>query len=287
MALIEKEELEQFSSLFRGKMGNTFARIAMRISALDKVCDLYDRNETHVGPEFAQSILEDVGVKYSIGGLDNLKKIANQPFITISNHIYGHLDGIMLVDLFGHIRDDYKLIVNKFLSHIKTMCGNFIEINPNEAKANTTAMRETLQHLSDEHPLGVFPSGAVSDLSLRDRCIRDRQWQTSAIRLIQKAKVPVVPVRFFDRNSMFYYLLGLISWKVRLVRLPHEVFNKAGKQIRLGIGNAISVERQATARTIEEYSKMLRDAVYGMPLPDSFVPRNSIDDMLKTNIISK
>jgi putative hemolysin len=190
---------------------------------------------------------------------------------------------MVLVDLFGHIRPDYKVMVNQILAHVQSLSPNFIKVIPtgNEKTGpraeSLNGVRETLAHLRDGHPMGFFPSGAVSDLSLKDHCIRDRQWQEPVLRLIQKAGVPVIPVRFFDRNSLFFYRLGLIDWKVRLMRLCWEVFNKQGKDVRLGIGETISVERQKACASLEEYGQLLRSSVYDLPLPDTFVRRSEID----------
>ncbi len=43
---------------------------------------------------------------------------------------------------------------------------------------------------------------------------------------MMKAKVPIVPVCFFDGNSIFCYSWGLIDWRIRLLRLLPEVFSK-------------------------------------------------------------
>ena len=112
--------------------------------------------------------------------------------------------------------------------------------------------------------LGIFPSGAVSDLSLKDRCIRDRQWQEPVIRLIKKLGVPVVPVHFLDRNSDFYYSLGLIDWRVRLLRLPAEVFNKKGKRTRIAIGEIITPQQQQEFKDMDSFSDFLRNKVYNL-----------------------
>ena len=127
-----------------------------------------------------------------------------------------------------------------------------------------SGIREALRHVRDGHPLGLFPAGAVSDLSLKDRCIRDREWQEPILRFIRKVELPVVPVRFFDRNSDFYYLLGLIDWRIRVLRLPREVLNKTGRQVRVGIGAPISPEAQAACSTLEDFGALLRDSVYSM-----------------------
>ena len=125
-------------------------------------------------------------------------------------------------------------------------------------------IRTALKHLREGHPLGLFPSGAVSDLSLKEMCIRDRQWQEAILRLIRKAAVPVIPVRFFDRNSDLFYLLGLIDWRIRVLRLPREVLNKKGRQVRVGVGRAISPAAQAQCSSLQDFGRLLRDSVYGM-----------------------
>ena len=254
----------------------------MRFIALDKVNDLYDRHCEVQGPDFAAAILEDIGVDYRIGHAERLETLPEGPFITVSNHIYGHIDGIMLIDLFGHLHQEFKVMVNELLAHIKALSPNFINVVPKGDEelglkaTNLSGVRETLGQLWNGYPVGFFPSGAVSDLSLKEHCIRDREWQESVIRIIQKARVPVIPVRFFDRNSMYYYLLGLISSSVRLMRLCGEVFNKCGKVIRMGIGEIITPEQQAACTTTEELSALLRRSVYEMPLPESFVCRSEL-----------
>ena len=95
-----------------------------------------------------------------------------------------------------------------------------------------------------------------------DGCIRDRQWQEPVLRLIQKLKVPIIPVHFLDRNSNFYYSLGLINWRVRLLRLPAEVFNKCRKRTRIAIGEIISPEEQQKFTDTTSFGNFLRERVY-------------------------
>ena len=126
--------------------------------------------------------------------------------------------------------------------------------------------------------LCLFPAGAVSDLKPKEGwIIRDREWQDAAIKLIMKAGVPIVPVRFFDRNSLFYYILGLIDFRVRLLRLCHEITNKKGKPVRVGIGEVISVEEQKQYTDLQKFKAFLRSKVYDMPVPESFIPRSELD----------
>ena len=268
MSLLTITELEKATPLFRGKLGNAFCKGLMRMLAVDKVNDLYDHNSSVMGPNFAKAVLENIGVKYKILNRERLEHLPDGPFVTISNHPYGHIDGVMLVDLFGHIRPDFKVMVNKFLGRIETLSDNFICVTPTgtertgPTKESIQGIKEAVAHIRSEGALGLFPSGAVSDLSLKDKCIRDREWQEPVIRLIKKMNVPVVPVHFLDRNSNFYYSLGLVDWRVRLLRLPAEVFNKREKVTRIALGEIIPPEELQKHEDIYELRDFLRNKVY-------------------------
>ena len=283
MPVISAEEFQRMLPKLDSKLGGTLIKRFMHISGVELANTLYDRNCHHTGPDFADGILHDLGIDYQVGCAERLLQLPDGPFITVSNHPYGHIDGMIMVDLFARLRPDYKVMVNQILAHVRALSPNFIKVIPtgNEKTgpkaASLNGVRETLAHLRDGHPMGFFPSGAVSDLSLKDHAIRDRQWQEPVLRLIQKATVPVIPVRFFDRNSLFFYRLGLIDWRVRLLRLCRELANKRGKDVRIGIGETISTERQQACSSLEEYGQLLRGSVYDMPLPDNFVRRSTMD----------
>ena len=275
MPLLTLQELETLTPLFHGKMGNRLGRSLMRWLSVDKLNALYDRHAHLSGPDFARNVLTDLGVHYEVSGPGTMNIESSKltpPFITISNHPYGSIDGIILADFFGHLYPNYKIMVNKILERIEALAPSFITVTPTgvertaPTRESIVGIRYALGQLRSGGALGLFPSGAVSDLSLREHCVRDREWQSAIIRLIAKAAVPILPVHFLDGNSHFYYSLGLINWRVRLLRLPAELFNKRHRPARLYIGNVISVEEQRTylaTHCIEEYGLWLRSKVYG------------------------
>jgi len=283
MKVIDPKDFENFSSLFSGARGHRRAEFIMRLLSIDKVNWVYDHSGAYTGAEFTSRLLDDLGVNYVVGNSERLKSLPEGSFITVSNHPYGGLDGIMSIDLLAGIRPDYRFMVNKILSLIKTLNGNFISVTPTGNKktgvtaASIKGIRESLEHLHNGHPLGFFPSGAVSDFSLRDLHVRDRGWQKSILHMIHSAKVPVLPIRFFDQNSTLFYFLGLLNWRIRSLRLPSEVFNKRNQEPRIGIGNIISVEVQEQFTDVEALGSFLRKSVYEMPLPATFVPRKMIN----------
>lgn len=270
MPLLTMQEIETMFPLFGGPAGNFLGRILMRLLSVDKINDLYDRHVDERGPDFARTVLEEIGVRYEIENKALLNMLPEGTFITISNHPYGSLDGLMLVDIFGHIRSDYKVMVNKILSRIDTMGDNFICVSPKGDQDNVpdgdsiSGVRDAIRHVREGHPLGIMPSGAISDFSLRDFDVGDREWQDSVVRLIRKLHVPIIPVAFRDRNSSFYYSLGLLSWKIRMLRLPAEVFNKRDRPEHILLGDIITPECQEKFDDLKSFSDFLRNSVYDL-----------------------
>lgn len=286
--LIAISEFESFSPIFRGKLGNRFAKFLLDKFEVTELEGYYQRTEAFRGADAAAALLADLGTMYSIQGEDHLQDLPEGPFITVSNHPIGSLDGIALIDFFGHKYPDFKVMVNKFLARVQNMSDSFITVIPTgEKRTGPTAesiggVREAMTHIREGHPLGLFPAGAISDYmhgpkplitlpdgtSYNEPRVRDREWQLPIIKFIKWSKVPVVPVRFFDGNSIFFYYLGAShGWKVRLLRFPHEVMNKGGQTLRIGIGPIISPEAQAECSSLEELRSLLRNSIYSQTLP--------------------
>jgi putative hemolysin len=61
-------------------------------------------------------------------------------------------------------------------------------------------IKETLRHLSDGKPLGMFP-GEVS--SYKDGQLM-KPWEEGAIKVIRKAQVPVVPIYFHAKIVVYF-----------------------------------------------------------------------------------
>lgn len=270
-SLLDTDACVQMLPALDSPLGRRMVSTALKLSSIDKVNDLYSRNFDFKGADFAARVLDEAGIKFTVQGADKLSMLPDGAFITISNHPYGGLDGVFLIDLIARIRPDFKVMVNKLLGSIKTLEENFITVVPNTdgtagvQKESIGGVRKALEHLRDAHPLGLFPSGAVSDLAPKEGWIvRDRPWQDAIIKLIAKAGVPVVPIRFFDGNSKLYYRLGLIDWKVRLVKLPSEVFNKSGQTHRVGIGDTITPGMLKSFNDPGALKDFLRSQVYDM-----------------------
>lgn len=290
MELISIHELEKASPLFRGRAGKAFALGLLRMLGVSEIERRIDGFERFRGPDFAQAINAEAGMNYTVNGLPREEALEHfrgllpkGPFITICNHTQGALDGISLIDFFGHLRQDYKYMVNELLWRFEPLRENLITVTPNGNSLGTptarslSGVRAAKELLSSGGCLGLFPSGAVSDLKLfqsrpkipghpgmKEPRIRDREWQMSIIKFIRNAGVPVLPLRLLDGNSRFYYSLGLIDWRLRLLRLPSELLNKSGKTLRILAGPVIEPSRIANLSDLHDLRSFLRTSVYSL-----------------------
>ena len=83
--------------------------------------------------------------------------------------------------------------------------------------------------------------------------------------LIQKFKVPVIPIFFHGNNSFLFNLLGITFWQLRTVRLPSEVWRKCNSTMHISVGDPISVEEQLKHQgSVEEFGEWLKAQTYAL-----------------------
>lgn len=243
---------------------------AMHFLSVDKVNWIHDHNFDTPGPAFCRGLLTDLDLKVRADNVEVLDLFPEGAFITVSNHPFGALDGITLIDVVGGRRPDFKVMVNMILNYIVALRPNFIAVDalasddPAKKAVSMAGIKAAIKQVRGGHPLGFFPAGAVSKLNKHLR-LEDREWQPTVIRLIQQLQVPVIPIFFHGSNSWWFNFLGMISWKLRTLRLPAEVFNRNGSTIHLTLGEPISVEEQKKHQdSVEEFGQWLKQQTYAL-----------------------
>ncbi|WP_348798153.1 GNAT family N-acyltransferase [Flavobacterium adhaerens] len=239
----------------------------LKISTLNKI---YDRNKHLKELPFLNAILDEFQIKFEIPEEDFKRLPKDGAYITISNHPLGGIDGILLLKLMLEKEPNFKIIANFLLHRIDPMKPYIMPVNPFEnhkdVKSSVVGIKETLHHLRDGRPLGMFPAGEVS--TYKDgKFVVDKAWEEGAIKVIRKAQVPVVPIYFHAKNSRLFYLLSKISPTLRTAKLPSELLTQKNRVIKVRIGKPISVAEQNEYESIEEYTEFLRKKTYLLANP--------------------
>lgn len=236
---------------------------AKAILGLNELNRLYAAINKHKGVEFASALLKELGseVRISDDSLDNIP--AEGPFIVISNHPHGALDGIAFIDTIIKKRPDTKFMGNFLLSRIEELAHFFMPVDPFDSKSgrNISGVRTALKHLSGGSGMILFPAGEVSTYQRGFGKIEDRQWPESIMKFIRKAAVPIIPAYIHGGNGTAFHLVGKIHPLLRTARLPLELVNKRNRVVPIEIGSAVNINKMGPL-SLKEFTDFLRANVY-------------------------
>lgn len=214
----------------------------MHLLKLNKLNKHYGEVSHLQGIAFIDGVLETLGITADFSEQDVSHIPRSGPFIVVSNHPYGGIDGLILLKLLLTVRPDTKLLANFLLQGIPNVSDFLIAVSPFDElghHASISGIRCALRHVEKGMPLAIFPAGEVSAFNWETKCIADRAWHPVVGRLITKAAVPVLSVFFDGNNGRLFNLLGLLNPMMRTARLPAELFNKSGRRISVRIGRLI------------------------------------------------
>ncbi len=265
--IVTSKEVQEGIGLNKiGFLGKVVAKGLMKLLKIDDINDIYDKYY-HLQPKkFLDALPHELASNYEIHE-DDLKRIPKTgAFITVSNHPLGGLDGILLMKILTDKRPEFKILANFLLYKIENLRPFLLSVNPFEnlkdKKSSIEGLKKALIEIKNGNPIGIFPSGEVSMFDTNERVVKDREWQESAIRLIKKANVPVVPIYFHGRNSKAFYTLSNWNENLRTAMLPREVINKNKCKTRIRIGKPISSKEIQSFDEISDLSDFLRKKTY-------------------------
>lgn len=266
MGLVTAKEVSKAIHLDKyGIFGTVVGWLLMKVTKISTLNDIYNRNKHLPDVQFLDGLSKEFQIKFDIPE-DDLKRLPKDgAYITISNHPLGGIDGMLLLKLMIEQRSDFKIIANFLLHRLEPMKPYILPVNPFEnkkdVKSSLSGFKNAIMHLREGHPLGIFPAGEVS--TYRDgKLVVDKPWEEPAMKLIQRAKVPVVPIYFHAKNSKLFYRLSKISDSFRTAKLPSEVLTQKRRTIKVRIGKPISVKDQNEHKSLKDFTAFLRKKTY-------------------------
>jgi putative hemolysin len=267
MPLIYSKDIAAVLGLTKtGVFGQALGRFLLWLLSLNKINAIYDKSVAN-GDEsqYLDVLLHHLDVNYHISPAE-LKRIPKKgPVVLVSNHPLGGIDGIILMHFLLQVRPDVKLMANFLLERVMPLKKWIIPVNPfyekQSAKSSVGGFRKVLRHLDNDGLVAVFPAGEVAS-KLKKQVPIDPDWNEATMRLIQRAKVPVVPIYFHARNSSLFYRLAKIHGLLRTARLPAELLTQSNRSIGVRVGKPISVKDQDNHLFVSDYMAFLRRKLY-------------------------
>jgi putative hemolysin len=271
MSLNNKTEIAKVTKL--DKLGlRALANPIMDILRLNDLNAIYHKFAALHGAEFIDAVLKEFQLEFEYYAHE-LKRIPKEgPFVTVSNHPLGAIDAIILIKLISQVRPDYKVMASELLQKLEPLKDYLTTVD--NLKTSFTGLEESLTHIEQGKPLGIFPAGKVSTYDFEARKIVDSKWSAEMFQTLKALEVPIVPIYIKARNSRFFYLLASVHPTFSEAKLPSEVLQQKGKSIRLRIGRSIPVKEQQEYISIAHYGAFLRQRTY--LLRDAMVPQRKL-----------
>ncbi len=189
------------------------------------------------GISFIEQVLDYFKFSFLVAG-DEIENIPESgKVVIVANHPIGSLDGLALLKLIYDIRADVKIVANDLLMNLEPLKPLLLPIRNMTGTSRKHQIRGISTALDQDAAVILFPSGEVSRLGLRG--IKDGPWQQGFLKLAERAKAPILPIRIEGRNSALFYLASLLAKPLSTVMLVGQMFHQREKQVKMTVGRII------------------------------------------------
>jgi putative hemolysin len=209
----------------------------------------FERRGVVAGQAFWPRALAHMGIE--VGTPDEqVRRIPRSgPLIVVANHPHGLVDGMILAELVGRVRTDYRILVRSLLTGVEEIEQFMIPVpfphEPDALARNLDMRRRAMRHLGDGGAIILFPSGSVASAARPFGPAVEAEWNPFTAKLIHRSGARVVPVRFPGQNSRWYQLASLVSPTLRQGLLLHEVVNALNRTQSPTVGDPLDPDEVA------------------------------------------
>ncbi|SIS59844.1 Putative hemolysin [Roseivivax lentus] len=195
--------------------------------ALLRMVRRFERLGLVEGQAFWARALEIMGIDIETPAREIARIPATGPVVVVANHPHGLVDGMVLAEIIGRRREDYRILTRSLLTGVDEVAHFMIPVPfPHEPDARQQSLKmraEAMDHLSAGGLIAVFPSGVVASSDRAFGPAIERDWNPFTAKMIQRSGATVVPIRFPGQNSRAYQIANRVSPTLRQGLLLHEV----------------------------------------------------------------
>lgn len=208
----------------------------------------FEKKGAPTGQPFWRSALDTMGIDL-LTPQDQIDNIPlDGPVVAVANHPHGLVDGMILADLIGRRRTDYKILTRALLTGIDEVAASYMISVPfphePDAQRKSVEMRaNAMAHLKEGGLISVFPSGVVASSDTLLGPVHEREWNVFTAQMIRRSGAKVVPIYFPGSNSRVYQMANCISATLRQSLLLHEVVKSCNRPQKPVVGKPIDDER--------------------------------------------
>lgn len=175
---------------------------------------------------------------------DQIKRIpATGPVVIVANHPHGLVDGMILAELVGQVRPDFKILTRSLLTNVPEIQYHMLPVafphEANSVKMNIKMRKLAMDHLNDDGVVILFPAGQVATSPGWFGAAVEADWLPFTAKMILKSETKVVPIFFPGQNSRWFQMANKFSITVRQGLLLHEIVYAMKKPQSPKVGHPI------------------------------------------------
>lgn len=201
------------------------------------------------GQAFWRQALDVMGIDLLTPEDEIARLPAEGPVVVTANHPHGLVDGMVLAELIGRIRTDYKILTRSLLTGVGEIDEFMIPVpfahDPDALDKSLEMRRQAMTHLQGGGVIALFPAGVVASANRWFGPAVEQDWSAFTAKLIQRSGATVVPIRFQGQNSRAYQIASLTSQTIRQGLLLYEVKHALDKPQRPVVGHPVTPEQIA------------------------------------------
>jgi putative hemolysin len=219
-----------------------------KITILRMVRKFERQNAVYRGQKFWKGALDIMGIDLTTPA-EQIANIPKEgPVVVVANHPHGMVDGMILAELIGRTREDYRILTRSVLTGLDEAATSFMIPVPfphdPEAQRKMVEMRaKAMDYLKNGGVVALFPSGVVSSSDTAFGPVIEREWNVFTAQLIRRSGARVVPIYFPGANSRWYQVANRVSAILRQGLLLHEIVKSCNKPQSPVIGEVLSDEQ--------------------------------------------
>lgn len=200
------------------------------------------------GQAFWPATMKAMGIDLNTPAHQLARIPTDGPVVLVANHPHGLVDGMILADLIGRRRPDYRILTRALLTGLdESAAGYMIPVpfpHDPDAQEKMLQMRAlAMEHLGQKGLIALFPSGAVAASQSMWGPAIEGEWNVFTAKMIRTSGATIVPLYFTGANSRLYHIANRISPVLRQGLLLHEVVHSFDKPQAPIIGKPITPDQ--------------------------------------------
>jgi putative hemolysin len=236
-----------YAGTFKNPVKGTVIRVIEWLSGkytLLKLIRQFERTGVPTGQVFFTKALKTMGIAVTTPD-DLIARIpATGPLVVVANHPHGLVDGLVMGELIGRVRTDYKILTRSLLTGIPQIEHHMLPVpfpHEDNARAQSLEMRNIcMEHLKDGGVIILFPAGKVATSEGFFGPAIEPEWNPFTAKMVMRSGATVLPIFFPGTNTRLYHIADKISATFRQGLLLHEIYSALNRPQSPVIGTPIS-----------------------------------------------